>query len=418
MKNFKTFTAACLLLLLSMGQVIAQNFQDVAHLRDRGVIRGTIVEERPGTSIIILTGDGSTFVVPFENIERLTRESVRGAVTIYQDVVHLRTGGITRGKITERVPGVSVKIETLDGNSFVFPISGIERITREETTNRAFAQSNFQDAVHLKNGGITRGAIIQEIPNESVIIQTGDGSSFVHNWNDIEKITHTQVRSASGTARTPSESDGGPKRFWVGAAFGPSITLPTFPRRGFWEQYAQGGASFEAQITAEIQLSRVYALGTGFFITGDKITEEYSETWFGVRYEETYTFRRRSLQIPIYSKWTIRPQGTRVSVEPFAGMYFNIGGREAEIEIEERLNGIIDYIETVKFGIKPPVMGLTYGLDFGIKAGPGFAFFNTRYDMDLGSFYIDDRRFLAREELFHRGNFVFGLGYKIGFGSF
>lgn len=47
------------------------------------------------------------------------------------DVVHLKDGSIIRGTIIERVPGKSVKIRTRDGNVFVYEMDEVEKIATE-----------------------------------------------------------------------------------------------------------------------------------------------------------------------------------------------------------------------------------------------------------------------------------------------
>jgi hypothetical protein len=50
----------------------------------------------------------------------------------YEDIVHLKNGSIIHGIITEQIPGESIKIKTKDGNTFVFKMDEIEKMTREE----------------------------------------------------------------------------------------------------------------------------------------------------------------------------------------------------------------------------------------------------------------------------------------------
>lgn len=50
-------------------------------------------------------------------------------------------------------------------------------------------KQEYQDVVYLKNGGILRGMIIEQIPNVQLKIQTKDGSVFVYKIEEIEKIT-------------------------------------------------------------------------------------------------------------------------------------------------------------------------------------------------------------------------------------
>jgi hypothetical protein len=49
--------------------------------------------------------------------------------------------------------------------------------------------NELQEVVYLKNGGIVRGVIIEQIPNAQLKIQTRDGNVFVFQMNEIERIT-------------------------------------------------------------------------------------------------------------------------------------------------------------------------------------------------------------------------------------
>ncbi len=52
----------------------------------------------------------------------------------------------------------------------------------------AFAQ-RLHEVVYLKNGSIIRGTVIEQIPGESLKIQTGDGNIFAYRMSEVEKIT-------------------------------------------------------------------------------------------------------------------------------------------------------------------------------------------------------------------------------------
>lgn len=49
------------------------------------------------------------------------------------------------------------------------------------------AQS-LQEVVYLKNGGVIRGTIIEQKPNESLKIQTVEGNVFVYQMDEVDKI--------------------------------------------------------------------------------------------------------------------------------------------------------------------------------------------------------------------------------------
>lgn len=58
------------------------------------------------------------------------------------------------------------------------------------------AQST-RDVVYLKNGGVVKGTIIEQVPNQSLKIETSDGSVFVYQMSDIEKIGKEQVTATN-----------------------------------------------------------------------------------------------------------------------------------------------------------------------------------------------------------------------------
>lgn len=57
------------------------------------------------------------------------------------------------------------------------------------------AQTNAIDVIYCKNGSVLKGIIIEQIPNESVKIQTADGSVFVYKISDIEKMTKEMTQT-------------------------------------------------------------------------------------------------------------------------------------------------------------------------------------------------------------------------------
>ncbi len=81
----------------------------------------------------------------------------------------------------------------------------------------AFAQQ-MEDVVHLKNGGLVRGTIIEQIPGESLKIQTRDGNVFVYTMDEIAKMSKEPVM------RTRGHIGANKKNPWI--AFGLSLLIP------------------------------------------------------------------------------------------------------------------------------------------------------------------------------------------------
>lgn len=70
------------------------------------------------------------------------------------------------------------------------------------TSISIFAQNENQDVVYLKNGSIIRGEIVNLVPNETVKIKTVDGSLFVYPMDDVKEITKEPVVSSQVKSKT------------------------------------------------------------------------------------------------------------------------------------------------------------------------------------------------------------------------
>src|SRR6478735_2133260 len=80
----------------------------------------------------------------------------------------------------------------------------------------AMAQT-YTDVVHLKNGTVVRGVIIEQVPGKTIKVQTADALKVEINYSDIEKIskessiTSKETTITPGTAYNPSTTPGSPK---------------------------------------------------------------------------------------------------------------------------------------------------------------------------------------------------------------
>jgi TM2 domain-containing membrane protein YozV len=66
------------------------------------------------------------------------------------------------------------------------------------------AQGQNEDVVYLKNGGVVRGVIIEQVPGVSLKIKTHDGNVFVYAMKDVEKMTK-EAPAGGGTSSSVSE---------------------------------------------------------------------------------------------------------------------------------------------------------------------------------------------------------------------
>ena len=72
----KRFSLLFLILLMAGWSAFAQQWIEVVYLKDGSVIRGTIIEQIPDTSLKIQTADGSVFVYEMDKVQKITKEEV------------------------------------------------------------------------------------------------------------------------------------------------------------------------------------------------------------------------------------------------------------------------------------------------------------------------------------------------------
>lgn len=72
-------------------------------------------------------------------------------------------------------------------------IAGLNKPSNDNGSNsQRTNEPTWQDVLYLKNGSVIKGVIIEQVPNESLKIQTADGSIFVYEMDQVAKIAKEQ----------------------------------------------------------------------------------------------------------------------------------------------------------------------------------------------------------------------------------
>lgn len=72
-------------------------------------------------------------------------------------------------------------------------IAGLNKPSNNVGSNpQRKGEPTWQDVVYLKNGSVIKGVIIEQVPNDSLKIQTADGSVFVYEMDQVAKIAKEQ----------------------------------------------------------------------------------------------------------------------------------------------------------------------------------------------------------------------------------
>jgi hypothetical protein len=87
----------------------------------------------------------------------------------------------------------------------------------------AIAQQNMQDVVYLKNGSIIRGIIIEQVPNQSLKVETSDKSIFIYQMEDVQKIVKENIEKKEKN----NDLDIDERKGYLGLSLGMSTSLIT-----------------------------------------------------------------------------------------------------------------------------------------------------------------------------------------------
>ncbi|MBN1181612.1 MAG: hypothetical protein JXB49_04935 [Bacteroidales bacterium] len=142
--------------------------QDVIVKKSGETVKCKIIEEDSSKLYIEIMYKGqvtNTFVNK-ENIDNFKYASKTIDVSLmpYRDIVYTKNGSIIKGIIIEQIPNISVKLQTLDGSIFIADDSDIEKISRESVVveRNNFEDNCYQDVILKKSGETIHCKIIEE----------------------------------------------------------------------------------------------------------------------------------------------------------------------------------------------------------------------------------------------------------------
>ena len=207
-------------------------------------------------------------------------------------------------------------------------------------TTIAFAQSNYQDVVYLKNGSVIRGVIIEQVPNESLKITTTDGNLFVYKIGEVEKIAKEQI-----VPQTPQSVQ--PKSQLVQQQ-SPANSQPIQQEERITQWGIKGGLNMAQEITDDDATDTRTGIHIGFFVEvpiNNRVSFQpelvYSMQGGSSKVKgTTITDKLDYINIPLMFKFYVMQQ--RLSIE--AGLQFGylisakVSGEGMSIDADELFN--------------------------------------------------------------------------------
>ncbi len=113
---------------------------------------------------------------------------VFGTILIILGIIILLFVSIYGGMILLALGLIIKLIGSSSGNSSQ-PLPAGAQVVQTAPASQEVKKTEYVDVIYLKNGSIIRGMVMEQIPNESIKIQTADGSLFVYKMDEVLKIT-------------------------------------------------------------------------------------------------------------------------------------------------------------------------------------------------------------------------------------
>lgn len=167
----------------------------------------------------------------------------------------------------------------------------------------------MDEVIYLKNGSVIRGIIVEQVPNQSLKIQTADGSLFVFDMDEVEKITkEVRVRRGRGYYQEQSVVEESSDK--IGRPMGMIQFAGLGYQDSYDDWYGDGMAYFSYNFVYGYQFWNRLFIGGGLgmeHMVGDVLPDSYN------------------LRIPVFAAIKINLNKKRVS--PFfqfdGGFHFN-----------------------------------------------------------------------------------------------
>lgn len=249
------------------------------------------------------------------------------------------------------------------------------------------AAQQYQEVVYLKNGSVIKGVVIEQIPGQSVKVQTQDGSIFVYKMSEVDKIVKADLQQkktkfvVTTTPKTPQQPKVRIDRNFPKNIFGVRAGLNVAKLSGDWIDAGSkigfhAGANYQRLIINNIPL--YFETGIYFSMKGckdDSAVEGMEEYDIEAKMNPMY------IQIPVLLNYKFHINNDW-SISPFAGVYCAIGvaGKYKET-MDGNVEGEADLFESIE-GEEAFLKRVDVGVNLGVTAS--YKKFNLGLGYEIG----------------------------------
>lgn len=238
------------------------------------------------------------------------------------------------------------------------------------------AAQQYQEVVYLKNGSVIKGTVIEQIPGQSVKVQTQDGSIFVYKMSEVDKIVKEDLQqSQTKPATTIREKSPRPQKVKVQHNYQKNIfgirAGMNLAKRGTGDFSTQNKIGFYAGANYQRLLINNVPL---YLETGVYFSMKGWEDNFAVPEKEDLGIKSKAnpmyIQIPISLNYKFNV-GKNFTLAPYAGGYYALGvaGDYKETENGEQVGSSPLFTDEDGEGalMERSDIGINVGLNIGWK---------------------------------------------------
>jgi hypothetical protein len=230
---------------------------------------------------------------------------------------------------------------------------------------------------HNTPNGVTQYVLHLSIVDNKTNASRSDGELVYEVPEDIKDMFPSLVYTLLYTIPADSGKDNWRNK-WVFVG----VSAIWSPRLYTSESVLTHLASFGGGIFTEYHFLNFLSVEAGFEIATDSLK---------VVVKDKDSFGNLLLEIPVLVKGVYKP-GDNFILELYGGIHFNIPFEKTTV---------------------PPAFSWLAGFQYGVKAGPGVLFIDTRFSMDIGESSMGEDS-SARDLAFQRYIIHLGVGYKLG----
>jgi hypothetical protein len=321
--------------------------------------------------------------------ERLSDETIIAVLNIQSDypaLSHHLLNGLSENFVNNpTLRTVERNLSQLQ-NALAFQASGM--------VSDATAQSIGQlwGAEVIVSGSFVQLGDRYQLSVKALAVETGEILGLrtipVHIDTTLSALLNADGRRGSRTPRFLMKGNERWKHKWLYPGIRLGVSPHTYRVNTSSALEADTHAAFEAAVSAEVQIAKLFSLQPELVYSADKVGANTDSL--------DVTINTSTLMIPILAKLTFRPGNFYLA--GFAGPYFTIPLGSMNVTQSGT---------TENYSYTAP-LGITGGADVGMKLGPGILFLDLRYSADRKYFWANDAA------QFSRSMFSVSLGYNFG----